>query len=211
MWTSEALLYWELLSNHCSPIENCRIQLGLISPTSLASLLLCLCLLAYFPFLVPASLENEGFPGYVPTPGSPLFSSCTEPSLTLIHNVERGSQEEAWSDSGKGRRKKQSKHSGKEREGERIWWRMDKIFIALQERAAADHGSEGTLSTLPTRQMGNSPTHIFSLLYREYFHTFILMKKCLYFTHIYIFAITKQSPQFCRKWKWGVWEGQHSQ
>ena len=37
---------------------------------------------------------------------------------------------------------------------------MDKIFIALQERAAADHGSEGTLS--PNKTIGKlSYSHLF--------------------------------------------------
>lgn len=59
----------------------------------------------------------------------------------VIDNGEEG-QDGAGNDSGKRRKRKPSRHGGKEKEAERIGWRMERIFIVFQERAAADRTTQ---------------------------------------------------------------------
>lgn len=91
----------------------------------------------------------------------------------------------------------------KDREGERIRWRMEMIFITFQERDAATEPLRRHFVYSPNRQMGNSPAYPFSLQYREYFPVSVFIKRCLYIAHIYIFAMTKTVSWFCMEWEWG--------
>lgn len=161
------------------------MQLGLISLASQACLLLCLCLFGCLTFLAPASPEKEAFLGCVPRLGSPLFSSCTELSPTLIHNVEGESQEGAWSDGGKRRRKRQSKHSGKREGGWENMVKDGKDFYSLSRESCCRQPLRRHFVYCPNQTNGKlSRSYLFPAIYIEYFQIFVLIKRCLYFIHI---------------------------
>lgn len=95
------------------------MQLGLISPASQAALFLCLCLLGCLPFLAPVSPEKGGFLACVPRLGVCCLLFLNQDPSTVIDNGEE-SQDGAGNDGGKRRKRKPSRHGGKEKEAERI-------------------------------------------------------------------------------------------
>lgn len=78
---------------------------------------------------------------------------------------------------------------------------MDKIFIALQERAAADHGSEGTLS--PNKTIGKlSYSYLFPAIQRIFSYFYINEKVSIFHTHLY-FCNNKAVPTVLQEMEMG--------